>query len=376
MLLLYFSHPFDMSVVSMYRRSIVKHVGAPYVAPSTEVLFITRHHNEEVDSKYVATFVQHPTAGLLKGCRLFWKRITTTFIGTYFLMSPYSAYSNPFTDILKLCLTTTIPKTSIPIIFVLHALRLSLAYQASARKSTSWIQGLLSVIALPMSGGLVATVMTGSIPPFLQSDIVIPTYMATYLVVHNSAFVRTFFGSMPTGLVDLLTMPADAILKASNICLVGVDGITGHYSATVKHNWFAPLWVGGSVGSAGYLSMKSFNLFSPVWTLSTRFDAVEWDLYGPFVLSFLYLALQGSNAQINGMIWNMSQGVFGGKRARYFTKREAQVLITMAQMAVQSLKLTGIWSGKMPGGFDRIAATTRYTPVAQRLGGAEKKKDL
>ncbi|KAJ8607093.1 hypothetical protein MRB53_040529 [Persea americana] len=257
-------------------------------------------------------------------------------------MGYYSSYIAPyvpsfiklmdrFTDIITLFTKTTIPKTDIPVIFVLHALRLSLAYQKSTRKTTSWLQGMLSIMALPLSGGIVATVMTGSLPPFLTSDVVIPTYMAVYLIVHNSAFIRTFFGSMPSALIDLLTLPADAVLRANNICLVGVNGITGHVSATVKHNWFAPIFVGGSVGSAGYLSLTSFNLFAPVWTLSNRFDVIEWDIYGPYLLSFLYLALQGSNTKINGLIWSLSQGIIGGRNARYFTAREARTVVIITQ---------------------------------------------
>ena len=262
-------------------------------------------------------------------------------------------------------MTITIPKTNIPIIFVLHALRLSLAYQKTTRRTTSWLQGMLSVIALPMSGGIVATVYTGSIPSFLQSDVVIPTYMGVYLLVHNSAFIRTFFGTLPPQFIDLLTLPADAILKATNVCMVGVEGITGHVSATVKHNWFAPIFVGGSVGNAGYLSLTSFNLFSPVWTLSNRFDAIEWDLYGPFVLSFMYLALQGTNPKINGLMYSLSQGVIGGRSAKYFTKREARTLVIAAQMAVQTLKTLNIWNARLPGG---IPSQVRLTSTTRQLG--------
>lgn len=268
-----------------------------------------------------------------------------------------------------------IPGTSVPIMLVLHALRLSLGYQRATRKSTSWLQGMLSVCALPMAGGMVATFMTGSLPPFLLNDVVIPTYMVTYLVVHNSGMLRGLLGAIPPQILDFLTLPADCIIKSLSICSTGVDGITSHYSAAVKHNWFAPIFVGGSVGSAGFLTLTSLNLFSPIWTLSTRLDAVEFELYGPYVLSFMYLALQGSNPQINNLVWSISQGVLGGRHAKYFTKEEARVLVTLTMAGVQVMKSVGIWNGRMPGGSERTIAAR---PVQSRKlgGGPTGKKEL
>lgn len=274
---------------------------------------------------------------------------------------------------MRLAMTANVPGTPVPIVLVAHALRLSMAYQVQTRKTTSWIQGMFSVCALPMAGGLVATLMTGSLPPFLQSDVVIPTYMVTYLVVHNSALVRSLVGALPSQVFDLLTMPADAMLKVTNICGVGVDGITSHYSASVKHNFFAPILVGGSVGSAGFLSLTGLNLFTPVWTLSTRIDAVEWELYGPYVLSFLYLALKGSNPQINNAVWSLSQGVLGGRSAKYFSKDEARALVVLTQMGVHVVKSMGVWNGRLPGGFTGPVPASRYTE-AKKLGGTGKKE--
>ncbi|CCG82593.1 protein of unknown function [Taphrina deformans PYCC 5710] len=287
-------------------------------------------------------------------------------------MSPYSAYLSPVLELLQLALTTKVPGTSVPVIFVAHALRLSLAYQQQTRKTTSWLQGMFSVCALPMAGGLVSTMLTGSLPPFLQSDVVIPTYMVTYLVIHNSGFIRGLLNTMPPQVLEFMTMPADAILKGNNICGVGVDRITSHSSATVKHNWFAPILVGGSVGSAGFLSLTSLNLFSPVWTLNSRIDAVEWDLFGPYVLSFLYLACRGTNPQINNVVWSLSQGVIGGRKASYFTKDEARALIVLTQMGVSTLKSAGIWNGRFPGGFTGPVAPSRLTE-SKKLGSASKK---
>lgn len=233
---------------------------------------------------------------------------------------------------------------------------------------------MLSVCALPMSGGLVATVMTGSLPTFLQSDVVIPTYAATYLLVHNFGILRGILGMVPTQLLDLVTLPADAILKAVNVCAPGVDGITSHYSAAVKHNWFAPIFVGGSVGNAGYLAMTGFNLFSPTWTLNTRMDVVEWDLYGPYLLAFMYLALQGTNPQINALIWSVSQGVLGGRNAKYFTKQESQALVILVQMGVQTIRSLGIYSFRLPGGFYGGGVPAQRRAETRSLGGASKKE--
>lgn len=201
-----------------------------------------------------------------------------------------------------------------------------------------------------------------------------PTYMATYLVVHNSAIIRSLLSTLPSQVFDLLTVPADCILKASNLCSVGVEGITSHYSTSVKHNWFAPIFVGGSVGSAGYLSLISLNLFAPVWTLSSNFDVVEWEVYGPFIMSFLYLAFQGSNPQINTLVWSVSRGFIGGPKTRYFNKEEAQALVVLAQMGVAFCKSTGVWSGRFPGSLSGLGSQKSRPTEAKKLGGTTKKE--
>lgn len=199
-----------------------------------------------------------------------------------------------------------------------------------------------------------------------------PTYIAAYIVVHNSGLIRGILGTLPPQIFDLLTLPADCILKASNLCTVGVEGITSHYSTSVKHNWFAPIFVGGAVGSAGYLSLMRLNLFSPIWTLSSRLDVIEWDVYGPFVMSFLYLAFQGSNPQINNLVWSASRGFIGGPKTRYFNKEEAQALVIMVQTGVAFLKSTGFWDGRFPALSGSLVKTTRPTE-ARKLGGTSKK---
>lgn len=235
------------------------------------------------------------------------------------------------------------------------------------------MQGMISVCSLPMASGLTATVLTGSLPTFLQSDIVIPTYMVTYLVIHNSALARGMLNMIPTAIFDLITVPADVVLKSRVICATGVDSITSHYSASVKHNWFAPIFTGGSVGSAGFMLLNGLSLWSPSWTLSARhLDSAEWDMYGPYLLSLVYLALQGSNPQINNLVWSLSQGVIGGKRARYFTKEEARALIMIGHLAVEGARQMNVWSGRLPLSTSRSRGS--ILTESKQLGG--NKKDL
>ncbi|BFZ55710.1 hypothetical protein PYCC9005_002751 [Savitreella phatthalungensis] len=257
-------------------------------------------------------------------------------------------------ELLHVALTATVPNTKIPLLLVFHAVRLTLAYFALAHRGPaasrpSWLQGLISVLIVPLSGGIVTSILLTNAPPgWLASPYVVPTYAGVYLTLHIVKPIRDVLLSLPPLVVDLATLPADAILKTANMIGAGTELALIHKAAAVRANPWAPTIAGGLVGAAGYASLSLLDLFSPVWHISAPgVSGAEWDLYGPFVLSAVYAFSRGTNRTLNELLHLISFGKLASRRQIYLSADEARALVTLIQLVLQTVRSLGFWSLKL-----------------------------
>jgi len=89
---------------------------------------------------------------------------------------------------------------------------------------------------------------------------------------------------------------------------------------------------------------------------------MPWDVYGPFVLSTIYVALRGSHPVINNISSVSTGGAWGVKGTRYLNAEEARTVIALIFAMVVTLRQLDIYS------FSLGKPTT-----GQVLGTAEKK---
>jgi hypothetical protein len=121
--------------------------------------------------------------------------------------------------------------------------------------------------------------------------------------------------------------------------------------------------MGGLSGSASALTLQTLNLWSPSgWRFtSENLSPMPWDVYGPFILSTIYVALRGSHTVVNNLSAVSTAGAWGVKGTRYLNAEEARTVIAMINATVMSLRRLGVFSFAFG------------SPQGHVLGGAEKK---
>lgn len=272
----------------------------------------------------------------------------------------------PLEHLIDGALRSTIPSTGYSLLMVLHAVRLSVLYfHATAPPAASgahggrpsWLQGLVSVLMIPIAGAVATTLLglSQGPPGWLVSDQVVPIYAGVYLALHVLAPLRDFVLSVPLWLIEAVTLPADLVLKGVNLCDGGVELALAHrqlkYNAAV-----AATVAGGIIGTAGYACIACLGVFQRQWQLrcpgatTPVGKGVEWDWYGPFVLSLLYIALRGIDRDLNDIVAKLTLGKLraGWVYGKYLNKSQARAVVTTLQTILLGGRSLGTWDLRLP----------------------------
>jgi hypothetical protein len=94
------------------------------------------------------------------------------------------------------------------------------------------------------------------------------------------------------------------------------------------------------------MALATLNLWSPSgWRFtSENLSPVTWDIYGPFVLSTIYVTLRGTHAAINNLSSFASAGIWGTKGTRYLNADEARTVVSIIFATVVTMRRLGIYS--------------------------------
>ncbi|KAF9329906.1 hypothetical protein BG006_007077 [Podila minutissima] len=191
----------------------------------------------------------------------------------------------------------------------LHGIRVSMAYrqaieQASAqsRKDGShkpdrvpWGQALLSVLAMSLGGGFSASILLGMPPSWLGSNVVVPTYVLSFLLIQYTALYDILQQLVPPAVLDSILLTADGSLRALSIAKLGVDGSRMRFAADshvpgATEPWFAMLLLGMIAGSGGGMWGDLLRLKTHHWTLQTPTwtHTATWDMKAALLSAFFY----------------------------------------------------------------------------------------
>lgn len=207
----------------------------------------------------------------------------------------------PFVSILKY-ITTTKVHPAFPYLIgpTLHAARISIVYQANARKSPplTWGTYIVGYLIMCWGGGLLTNFMLGLPPPMLYSF----GPWINYLTVH---FVLTALFSFSPSFLHLSTLdtvffPLDALVRTTAI--IGSVSLLSPSSASAKQ--ISPLYVNsplthmiiGALASAGGgLSAGTLGTWTNQWNFSTppvlRAGVGLWgslDVWGGSLVAMVY----------------------------------------------------------------------------------------
>ncbi|KAG0085958.1 hypothetical protein BGZ93_000359 [Podila epicladia] len=191
----------------------------------------------------------------------------------------------------------------------LHGIRVSMAYrqaieQASAqsRKDGSnkpdrvpWGQALLSVLAMSLGGGFSSSILLGMPPSWLGSNVVVPTYVLSFVLIQYTALYDILQQLVPPAVLDSILIIADGSLRALSIAKLGVDGSRMRFAADshvpgATEPWFAMLLLGMIAGSGGGMWADFLRLKTHHWSIQTPTWAhtATWDMKAALLSAFFY----------------------------------------------------------------------------------------
>jgi hypothetical protein len=155
--------------------------------------------------------------------------------------------------------------------------------------------------------------------------------------------LKGFLLSLPSIAVDLPLIIGDSFLRTLAVTSYGSElAIQSPYRAS----WFSQIAMGGLAGAASPMTLATLNLWSPSgWRFtSENLSPVSFDIYGPWVLSTLYVALRGSHPAINNLSVFATAGLWGAKGTHYLNADEARTVISMIFATVVTIRRLGIYS--------------------------------
>lgn len=191
-------------------------------------------------------------------------------------------------------------------------------------------------------------------PGFITSDTFLPTHLYVFpkdisdcsfvhLLLYFSPFLKSFLLSLPPVLIDLPLIVSDSFLRTLAVTSYGTElAIKSPY----RGSWFTQVAAGGLSGSASAFALSTLNLWSPSgWRFtSENLSPMTWDMYGPFVLSVIHVALRGTHPVINNLSMFATAGVWGGKGTGFLDAEEARTAIALIFATVVILRRLGIYS--------------------------------
>ncbi|KAG9073319.1 hypothetical protein KI688_001111 [Linnemannia hyalina] len=194
----------------------------------------------------------------------------------------------------------------------LHGIRVSMAYRQAIEQAAAqslrdgkdpqptrlpWGQALLSVLAMSLGGGFSASMLLGMPPSWLGSNVVVPTYTLSFLLIQYTYLYDILKDMVPPAVLDSVLIVADGSLRALSIAKLGVDGsrmrfaADSHYPGATEP-WFAMLFLGMISGSGGGMWGDLLKLKTHKWTLSTPSwaSAATYDMKAALLSAFFYAA--------------------------------------------------------------------------------------
>lgn len=180
-----------------------------------------------------------------------------------------------------------------------------------------------------------------------------------HLTLYLFPFLKAFLLSLPSLLVDLPLIIGDSFLRTLAVTSYGADlALKSPY----RESWFTQIAMGGLCGSASTMTLQVLNLWSPSgWRFtSENLSPVPWDMYGPFLLSVIYVALRGTHPVMNNLSQFATAGIWGTKSTIYLNADEARTVIALIFSTVVTLRRLGIYSfsigrptqGRTPGEYN------------------------
>ncbi|KAF9572763.1 hypothetical protein EC968_009491 [Mortierella alpina] len=279
----------------------------------------------------------------------------------------------------------------------LHGIKMSMAYRKAIEQAaeqslkdgtaakpprTPWGQALLSVLVMSLGGGFTTSMLLGMPPSWLGSNVVVPTYVLSFVLVHHTILYDILNDLVPPAVLDSVLIVADSSLRALSIAKLGVDGSRMRFAADshvgaggVSEPWFAMLFLGMVAGSGGGMWADLLKLKTHEWTLSTPsfVHTATYDMKAAFLSAFFYAA--STSPQFYQLLRGESDLDASAGQVGLLELQDAKAMtmlvmctLMLGQRAEQTvLRLTGLDGGSLAWGKSNASK--------QSLGKSKKNDD-
>ncbi|KAF9953472.1 hypothetical protein BGZ72_005391 [Mortierella alpina] len=278
----------------------------------------------------------------------------------------------------------------------LHGIKMSMAYRKAIEQAaeqslkdgaakpprTPWGQALLSVLVMSLGGGFTTSMLLGMPPSWLGSNVVVPTYVLSFVLVHQTILYDILNDLVPPAVLDSVLIVADSSLRALSIAKLGVDGSRMRFAADshvgaggVSEPWFAMLFLGMVAGSGGGMWADLLKLKSHHWTFSTPsfVHTATYDMKAAFLSAFFYAA--STSPQFYQLLRGDSDLDASSGKVGLLELQDAKAMtmlvmctLMLGQRAEQTiLRLTGLDGGSLAWG--------KSSAFKQSTGRSKKKDD-
>ncbi|KAG0258803.1 hypothetical protein BG011_003061 [Mortierella polycephala] len=174
---------------------------------------------------------------------------------------------------------------------------------------------------MSLGGGFTTSMLLGMPPSWLGSNIVVPTYVLSFFLVHYTFVYDILKNMVPPAVLETILIIADGSLRALSIAKLGVDGSRMRFAAdthrpdagSLSEPWFAMLFLGMVSGCGGGMWADVLKLKTHQWTLSTPtfVHTATYDMKAALLSAFfyasstspqLYTLLRGDDGLGEGMV--------------------------------------------------------------------------
>ncbi|TFK36307.1 hypothetical protein BDQ12DRAFT_634386 [Crucibulum laeve] len=204
----------------------------------------------------------------------------------------------PVADALVYISTTKVHNKWFPYVLAptLHAARISIVYQANARRSPgvlSWGTYIAGYLIMCWGGTLITHFMLGLPPPMLYSFHPYINYLTVHVVF--TALFSVFPSLLYTPAIDTILFPLDALLRTNAVTMTLGLLASPTVNPVYVNSPLTHLILGALASAGGGLSAATLSTWTPNWTVGTppilRAGAGLWgtlDVWGGALVAFIY----------------------------------------------------------------------------------------
>jgi len=200
-----------------------------------------------------------------------------------------------------------------PLGLVLHASRVSIAYQSNVINSGSWGRihwgtYLAGFLVMGWAGSIWSNLLLGLYPPQLYSINSWIGYLSVHLFL--TAVIPHIQNILSPRILDTVLVPIDAILRLTSIT-TALSLLQSHPDDRLSQSLFLQLFIGSVASAGGGITAATLEVWTPEWKFGTPVVLkggwiASVDFWGGIITTFTYGLLTASHPTYQHFLYSLS----------------------------------------------------------------------